>query len=170
MVGYFHPPPEQLLRNSECCRELCNDLVLSSTWQSKSLFCDGLSRQCNRTFEVLCRKGRKGMKTGTDEERTRCLHYMQGLSTFLLTFASLLPSLLAPCSGRPWSSQPCSPCLWFRYTTPKIDHWPRVNHWLHTVNHSPRVDHWPREFADRYLENTQAFELSSDVESSIPAL
>lgn len=45
------------------------------------------------------------MKTGTDEERTRCLHCMQGLATFLLTFENLLLSLLAPCSGG--SDPPC---------------------------------------------------------------
>lgn len=64
---------------------------------------------------------------------------------------------------------PVLPVCDFHILPPRMDHWPRVNHWLHTVNHWPRVDHWPREFADRCLENTQAFELSSDVESSTPS-
>lgn len=68
VVGYFHPPPEQLLRNSECWRGLCNDSVLCAAWQSKSSLSDGLSGQCKRTFEDPCREGRKGVKSGENKE------------------------------------------------------------------------------------------------------
>lgn len=108
MVGYFHPPPEQLLRNSECWRGLCNDLLLSSAWQSKSNHCFMMGFQDNIIGHLRLYAGREGkgwrvekIKRGVEVWITRkaCLcsvylHEPPTLSASTMLRKALIPSAL----------------------------------------------------------------------------
>lgn len=137
MVGYFHPPPEQLLRNSECWRGLCNDLVLSSAWQSKSNHCSVMGFQGNIIGHLRLYEGWEG-KGWRVEKIKRAVEVWVTCRACLF---SCLPSRASYPFRQDHAQEGLNslclvlPVCDFPHATFAINPWPRCHH-------RPKVNHY----------------------------